>query len=137
MKIFRFSLLNSRNGLPILAAPSLESVQVVENMLICNKIWDLQGNILSDCAPILKSHSSFERAKRTELDSHSGNCAISKSCKKQASSKTIRADFVEKCNSAISEAMCFSKMAILLDLKSLAEKSVKNYVGQRFEQYQK
>ena len=26
---------------PALVAPSLESVQVVKNMLICNKIWDL------------------------------------------------------------------------------------------------
>ena len=41
VKIFRFSSLNSRNGLPILASPSLESVQVVKNMLICNKTWDL------------------------------------------------------------------------------------------------
>ena len=41
VKIFRFSSLNSRNGLPILASPSLESVQVVKNMLICNNIWDL------------------------------------------------------------------------------------------------
>ena len=53
--------------------------------------WSLSPTALVHCtqssnkgtfsfAPISRSYSSFERAKKTELDSHSGNCAISNGC---------------------------------------------------------
>ena len=59
-------------------------VSVAERWRCCSKpvtghLW-WRLNILSDCAPISTSHSSFERTKRTDSDGHSDNCAFSKSC---------------------------------------------------------